>query len=1321
MPSKATAAPAIQSAAPAVKSSRGSSALAPSSAQFSPFTQLQQGFGNQAMQQLLETGAVQAKLRVSQPGDADEIEADRVAARVVRNAQTPIIQRKCSCSGASHCAACEEEELKGIHRKAISPLSIQRSDAATPFSLPAISDMGANLEADANFSAAKALYSAYASSKGALKSIGETAGPRLRSGLKLQRCAGAAQELKSPESAAPVKTPDKPAAAAPAARPPHVPMPAEQIARRYSKGFTDKKLSPDNVNRALRLFGSTPIANQVLAALAKKKIVVTAVFISNNNEMPNKERMASGTYRQTGAKTYDIYVMAGMESSQFVPVGDSGAKQLKHFTVDADPDSMADTLFHEMLHAWFENYVNDSEYGFQTGHNYEVKPTTIFGDSKTYDEPNYDERFLSKLKQFDRQVREVKKNDIDQGDAPSIQRKAAGTCNCAAPAKFAAEFLPRALSGSISNPVIQRAPATPNSTAARPDRPANLIVPDDATSLTHGQMKKSEFIAMLKGAVCSIADAALATTGKNTKGCPYIEKWLAFYSDQDSSHVERALVKYAPETARARSAREYIPIICNRVQRAVLNWAKTGEITGVPPELASQFMGAGGGFLGALQGFASSKVGSSVLGFLGGSGSRDSSPSGAVQRKPSDSSEPDGGDSAEHVRSQLGHGHSLNPTLQSQMSWAFGYDFSSVRVHTDAQAAWLSTNLSARAFTVGKDVAFASGEYKPGTPIGDALIAHELAHVVQQNNGQTFGVMTKGSAQYDRLEEDADLSAVGAIASLWSKSKATYGNFTQNAFPRLRSGLGLQRCGKDDHDFEIRGISDELDNRSIFFNQKSSDLDKSQEPKIPALKLPVAQDLTLHSFVSEDENAPPAAGLKLARERFETVSKELHKSPNKHVGNQTPDLDTTSSKGNSDYRKMRKVVVKPSGAPSGVANCAAGGEIACADPTKFTTAQTKASNLLLHAINRLTGPLLPPTRALLQDRFGAKPATLANIAKAVKANLTHLRDHINVQMNPLGTKKAPVKPGHRCANECEGCQPGTVAFNNGQDASALMTLCDNSSGGFMNEPDLVTRAATLIHEGLHGITLATVPVLLPPPATDGTTDFSYEDQRLIKFLDPSTALQNTDSYVLLVEQLNGLPVTVGRGVPDPATGVPLSPGVGGEREQVDRALGWLEGWLTWSEQEVSGIYESVNKALKRVPPKWAPGPPGYYEEAMAILAPIFGLTVPRAAPTDRDKFAVAAILDRYEKMQGVLFSTSSIAIKRESSGETSWARGPKQSLTLGPDFFAFPAGPGRDRKQLDLLLRKIIEAHPDISESARPKYFLLTDSLRKHFGGGSPG
>ncbi|HXT27537.1 MAG TPA: DUF4157 domain-containing protein [Candidatus Eisenbacteria bacterium] len=78
---------------------------------------LQRKLGNQAILQLLDAGAVQAKLRVSQPGDADEREADRLASQVVSDQPSAVIQRKCSCSEKGEpCSQCGDEELK-IGRK----------------------------------------------------------------------------------------------------------------------------------------------------------------------------------------------------------------------------------------------------------------------------------------------------------------------------------------------------------------------------------------------------------------------------------------------------------------------------------------------------------------------------------------------------------------------------------------------------------------------------------------------------------------------------------------------------------------------------------------------------------------------------------------------------------------------------------------------------------------------------------------------------------------------------------------------------------------------------------------------------------------------------------------------------------------------------------------------------------------------------------------------------------------------------------------------------------------------------------------------------
>ena len=63
----------------------------------------------------------------------------------------------------------------------------------------------------------------------------------------------------------------------------------------------------------------------------------------------------------------------------------------------------------------------------------------------------------------------------------------------------------------------------------------------------------------------------------------------------------------------------------------------------------------------------------------------------------------------------------------------FGIDFSQVRIHTGTQATASAQALKARAYTVGRDVVFGTGEFRPDSAEGKSLLAHELVHVAQQN------------------------------------------------------------------------------------------------------------------------------------------------------------------------------------------------------------------------------------------------------------------------------------------------------------------------------------------------------------------------------------------------------------------------------------------------------------------------------------------------------------------------------------------------------------------------------------------------------------
>jgi len=90
------------------------------------------------------------------------------------------------------------------------------------------------------------------------------------------------------------------------------------------------------------------------------------------------------------------------------------------------------------------------------------------------------------------------------------------------------------------------------------------------------------------------------------------------------------------------------------------------------------------------------------------------------------------GDVESRLAAGRGGGQVLDRGFRAELEGAFGYDFSSVRVHTGTPADELSGRLSAEAFTTDRDIYFRAGRYQPGTETGRFLLAHELTHVIQQ-------------------------------------------------------------------------------------------------------------------------------------------------------------------------------------------------------------------------------------------------------------------------------------------------------------------------------------------------------------------------------------------------------------------------------------------------------------------------------------------------------------------------------------------------------------------------------------------------------------
>jgi len=168
-------------------------------------------------------------------------------------------------------------------------------------------------------------------------------------------------------------------------------------------------------------------------------------------------------------------------------------------------------------------------------------------------------------------------------------------------------------------------------------------------------------------------------------------------------------------------------------------------------------------------------------------------------------------------------GQPLDAATQASMERRFGHDFSSVRVHTGAQAEDSARAVDARAYTVGRSIVFGAGSYQPATAPGRWLLAHELTHVVQQGGTRGQGELSLGDprgAGEHEADRSADAVARGAApgpvaaspsaapvvqrVGIWQSIKRFFGGGTFEV-PELKAYL---KSLEDNHKIENHYDSD---------------------------------------------------------------------------------------------------------------------------------------------------------------------------------------------------------------------------------------------------------------------------------------------------------------------------------------------------------------------------------------------------------------------------------------------------------------------------------------------------------------------------------
>jgi len=153
----------------------------------------------------------------------------------------------------------------------------------------------------------------------------------------------------------------------------------------------------------------------------------------------------------------------------------------------------------------------------------------------------------------------------------------------------------------------------------------------------------------------------------------------------------------------------------------------------------------------------------------------------AQRKAQDDSAEPSGTPSRLVDETLNSAGQPLDPVTRAFMEERFDHDFGGVRVHSDAQAADSARAVNALAYTVNRNVVFGSGQFKPAANDGRRLLAHELAHTIQQGGrieraSAGFGVPARremASPPGDRSSSNAGEPRLDGLAAGIAKTAAS--------------------------------------------------------------------------------------------------------------------------------------------------------------------------------------------------------------------------------------------------------------------------------------------------------------------------------------------------------------------------------------------------------------------------------------------------------------------------------------------------------------------------------------------------------------------
>jgi hypothetical protein len=209
-----------------------------------------------------------------------------------------------------------------------------------------------------------------------------------------------------------------------------------------------------------------------------------------------------------------------------------------------------------------------------------------------------------------------------------------------------------------------------------------------------------------------------------------------------------------------------------------------------------------------------------------------------------------------------GRGVPLDATSRAEMESRFGADFGDVRIHAGPAASALNEQISAGAFTHGRDIYVGRGRYTPGTTDGRRLLAHELTHVVQQS-GAAPGVVQRDLLQVPRPRHAAEAAAF--LQEYHSTLAALMNDAEGHDLASVRAAIrGLRRYAEVDPRFgdlleltlstfarlfarEPRALEDALSRTVSAEDGTTATVDEREQLRLHAKKVKYGERLMAHN------------------------------------------------------------------------------------------------------------------------------------------------------------------------------------------------------------------------------------------------------------------------------------------------------------------------------------------------------------------------------------------------------------------------------------------------------------------------------------------